>query len=236
MPKTDLELLTKKIYKYCVKITCNKWDAEDLSQDVLIKVFKTVENNPEKVISNAFLYRIALNTWKDECKKNKNQVSMVDEGLLERGEQDPQLVTHELLEVLAHRLSPRAMVIILLMDVFGFTAKETAELMLATEGSVQVTIGRVRKRLKMLAQQMAADPMMIETSKVNDRYDGVAQLNFSSLVNAFKKRDPKAICRSYLGLAKQKISIRQIQIVNGKLFFSFTDMDGNKFQVSSEFQ
>jgi RNA polymerase sigma factor (sigma-70 family) len=210
MPKIDLELFDKKIYKYCMKITLNKWDAEDLSQDVLIKVLKTVESSPTKVISNAYLYRAALNTRNDKCKKNKDHASMLDESLIDRGEQDGDLVTHELLEVLAHRLSPRAMVIILLMDVFDFTAKETAELILATEGSVQVTIGRVRKRLKILAQQMSLDPMMIESLHVNYHKDGEDQLNFTSLVNAFKNRDPKAICRSYLGLMKQKVSIRHI--------------------------
>jgi RNA polymerase sigma-70 factor (ECF subfamily) len=37
------------------------------------------------------------------------------------------LLTRELLELLAERLPPRMAVILLLMDVFDFTAKETAE-------------------------------------------------------------------------------------------------------------
>jgi RNA polymerase sigma factor (sigma-70 family) len=233
MPNIDLEQLKKQIYRYCVKITSNKWDAEDLSQDVLIKVLMITERNPGIVLSNAYLYRIAINTWKDKCKKNKNQANRMHENLSDRGEEDGQLVTRELLEVLAHRLSPRAMVIILLIDVFEFTAKETAELLMATEGAVQVTVGRVRKRLKALAKQLSLDPMMSEAPNVNDHMDGEVQSHFNSIVDAFKKRDPKAICRSYLGLMKQKISIRHIQMINGKLLFSFTDMDGNSFQASS---
>jgi RNA polymerase sigma factor (sigma-70 family) len=225
-----MERLKNQIYKYCVKITLKKWDAEDLSQDVWLKVLKIYESNPAIVMSNAYLYRIALNTWIDKCKKDSKV--MVDESMLERGEQDQQLVTHELLEELADRLSPRAMVIILLMDVFDFTAKETADFIGATEGSVQVAIGRARKRLNRLAHQIAVDPLMI---KKPNRYnkEGNTDFNISTLADAIRKRDPKAICRTYFGLSKQNIRIRQIHKVSGKLLFTFTDLDGNRFQISS---
>jgi RNA polymerase sigma factor (sigma-70 family) len=223
----DLQQIKQQIYRYCLKITTNKWEAEDLTQDVLFKVHKAMGVNPDREISNAYLYRIALNTWKDKQKKHNLQVVPLDESHLNHSKTDMQLFTRELLETLAHRLSPRALIILLLMDVFDFTAKETAELISSTEGTVQVTLGRARIRLKKLAQ--GADSNNLESKQL----DHIAQLDFNSLVEAFRVRDPKAICRSYIGLVRQHITISRLRIINGNLTFYFEDPDGNRFMVTA---
>jgi RNA polymerase sigma-70 factor (ECF subfamily) len=66
----------------------------------------------------------------------------------------------ELLELLAERLPPRMVVIILLMDVFDFTAKETAELISSKETTVQVTLGRARTRLRRMANRFSVEEQL----------------------------------------------------------------------------
>jgi len=119
------------------------------------------------------------------------------------------------------------MVILLLRDVFDFTAKETAELLSSTEGNVQVTLGRARQRLKKLKNQMDSGDSASNKSSIP------IQLDFESLVEAFRNRDPKAICQSYLSLAKQHMTISKLRYINGKLTFYFEDPDGNRFMVTS---
>lgn len=223
----DLQQLKQKVYRYCLKITSNSWEAEDLTQDVLLKVFKLMQSHPSKEVSNVYLYRIAINTWKDKLKKHKLPSEPLDINHINHSTTDTQLSTRELLEELAHRLSPRAMVILLLMDVFDFTAKETAELISSKEGTVQVTLGRARLRLKKLAHQIDSEGL------VSNKQNFPIQLNFESLIEAFRNSDPKAICKSYLGLVKQHITISKLRYIDGKLTFYFEDPDGNRFMVTA---
>lgn len=225
----DFNQLKQKIYRYSLKITSNSWDAEDLTQEVLLKVYRAMETLPSRIITNAYLYRIASNTWKDKLKRDKSYSRMSDAAMLESAAEDDALSTRELLEVLSHRLSPRAMVILLLMDVFDFTARETAEFLSSAEGTIQVTLGRARSRLRKLANLSVMDEKP-PVKKVQGTES--TQLDFNTLVAAFKRRDPKAICSAYIGLIKQQVKISKLISLNGKFSFYLEDPDGNRFMIT----
>jgi DNA-directed RNA polymerase specialized sigma24 family protein len=106
----DFQQIKQRIYRYSLKITSNRWEAEDLTQDVLLKVYKAMEAKPSREVSNVYLYRIALTTWKDKRKKREPTMVSFDGSHIAHSNTDMQLSTRELLEVLAHRLSPRASV------------------------------------------------------------------------------------------------------------------------------
>ncbi|MBW7453217.1 RNA polymerase sigma factor [Paenibacillus sepulcri] len=224
----DLTQIKQKINRYCLKITQNQWEAEDLSQEVLIKIFHAVEAVPPRTVTNAYLYRIANNAWKDKMKMDRHRVQTTDAALIDTAVHDGELSTRELLEALADRISPRAMVILLLMDVFDFTAKETAEFLSSTEGTIQVTLGRVRTKLKKLALLAEMDMK----PGAHDRNSHAGLLDLDSLVEAFKRRDPEAICKSYLGLVRQRVRISKLSWIEGKLAFYIEDSDGNRFLVT----
>ncbi|KRF10180.1 RNA polymerase subunit sigma-24 [Paenibacillus sp. Soil766] len=225
--------MEQTIYRYCLHITHNQWDAEDLSQEVLFKVYKVVKSDPSRAISKAYLYRIALNAWKDKIKMDKRRIQTTDTDFNDSSFHDGELLTRELLEALAHRLSPRALVIMLFIDVFDFTSKETAEFLSQAEGTVQVTLGRARLRLKKLSRRIevaSTDPFEREVPK-----SYASQMDLDSLVKAFKQRDLNAICRCYLELAKIRVKISNIQLVNGRIAFYLEDPDGNQFMVTEKF-
>jgi RNA polymerase sigma factor (sigma-70 family) len=224
--------MVQTINRYCLRITHNQWDAEDLSQEVLYKVYKVINSDPSRTISKAFLYRIASNTWKDKMKMDKRRIQTTDSGFNDASFHDGELSTRELLEVLAHRLSPRDLVILLLMDVFDFTAKETAEYLSQAEGAVQVALGRARLRLKKLVRRreaIGADPFEREAPEFY-----ASQMNLDNLVEAFKQRDQIAIYRCYLELVKLRVKISNIRLVNGRLAFYLEDPDGNQFMVAEK--
>lgn len=193
MQHLDLEVIKRKVLKYSLTISGSTWDAEDLSQDVLIKVMHALKTNLNRELSNAYLYRITRTTWLDTCKQDKVRPQPLDT-LPDHPSEDDELSTRELLELLAHRLSPRAMVILSLMDVFHFTAKETAYFFSSAESAVQVALGRARARLKRLSRENAMEPS--GRRAVADRSDAENGLNWDALVEAFRKRDSAAICRS----------------------------------------
>ncbi|MGG3282045.1 RNA polymerase sigma factor [Paenibacillus solani] len=140
MPEYTLDVsgLRTRLHKYCLHVARDPWEAEDLLQETMIKVMRAVETEPERPLSSAYLYRIASNAWKDRWKRDKFNRSVSEDVLRDRSGEDGGLSTRELLETLADRLSSRAMVILLLMDVFDFTARETAEFLSMSEGTAQV--------------------------------------------------------------------------------------------------
>ncbi|MBD3917231.1 RNA polymerase sigma factor [Paenibacillus sp. PR3] len=228
----DYERLKQQAYRYCLNITADRWETEDLAQEVLLRIVRACESNRSRTISNAYIYRIASNAWKDKLKSDKRHLHVSDEALASHAAADDSLTARELLETLAHRLSPRAMVIVLLMDVFAFTARETAEFLRSAEGTIQVTLGRARVRLKKLAQLAAAGQEPISRPEDLCGPDHHGHFDLDKLVDAFKRRDAKAICTAYLALVKQKIIISKLMTVNGRLAFYMEDPDGNRFMIT----
>lgn len=172
------------IYRYSLHLTRNRWDAEDLAQDALIKVLNAVGKDPERPITNAFLYRIVKNTWLDINKKRRLPTVAFDPSH-EPSASDNLLTTRELLELVAERLPPKMAVILLLMDVFDFTAKETAEFVQMKEKTVQVTLGRARLKLKEWARSPVEQPLAVSR---NQSLNANKAMDFEALVEAFNKR------------------------------------------------
>ena len=63
----------KKVYNTVLRIIRDKEAAKDISQEVFIKVYKSLKNFNEKSKFSTWLYRIAVNTSIDELRKNKNR-------------------------------------------------------------------------------------------------------------------------------------------------------------------
>ncbi|MGG4340288.1 RNA polymerase sigma factor [Paenibacillus lautus] len=232
MPEYTLDLpgLQTRLHRYCLHVTRDPWEAEDLLQETMIKVMRTIETEPERALSNAYLYRIASNAWKDRVKRDKSNLNVSEDVLQDKPGEDGGLSTRELLETLADRLSSRAMVILLLMDVFDFTARETADFLSMSEGTVQVSLGRARTRLKKLHQLQHAG---IEPKPQERTREGTAAgLDMDALVDAFRRRDPKAICASYLQLTKLRFRISELRRVRGILAFYMEDPDGNVWLIT----
>ncbi|WP_116189876.1 RNA polymerase sigma factor [Paenibacillus taihuensis] len=217
------------MYRYSLRMTHDPWEAEDLTQDALLKLHLAIEADPERPISKAYLFRIVSNASKDKRKRSKGQAARLDVATPEIAAPDEELETRELLEVLAHRLSPRSMVILLLRDVFDFTARETAAFLSSTEDAVQVALSRARHRLRKLAKQSKAEETPKEAQGQAERWE---PYDFDKLVDAFRRRDPKSICRAYAGLARQRVRLSKLFWANGKLAFYITDPDGNGFMVT----
>lgn len=193
----------------------------------MIKLFEAVKRNPERSITKAFLYRIAKNAWIDSKRTQKIRTVPFDCSY-EGAELDPLLSSRELLEQVGERLSPKMAVIILLMDVFDFTARETAEYVGMREGAVQVTLGRARVKLKQLAQESFEGKSSKSPKARNE-----TNVDLDALVDAFHRRDPSDIYRAYIGLTQENIYLTAIKTLNAQLHFTFRDIDGNYFSIIS---
>ena len=65
-----------------LKIIDNREDAEDITQEVFIKVFKSLEQYKEEAEFSTWLYRIAYNTTLSELRKRKIFFTSIEDGYL----------------------------------------------------------------------------------------------------------------------------------------------------------
>lgn len=197
-----LEPLRPGLHRYCLRLTGNVWDAEDLVQDALLRGFGALgrgdlHGDTSRVANpRAYLLRIASNLWIDARR---------------RAARDPSLVAHaevvaeadagaarEAAEALFERAAPQQRAAIVLKDVFDFTLEEIAELLSTSVGAVKSALHRGRERLK--------EPPMRKSSFAR----GPSRALVDRFVDAFNARDVERVT----GVLLETVSI-EVQGVGG---------------------
>ncbi|MFD1954558.1 sigma-70 family RNA polymerase sigma factor [Paenibacillus thailandensis] len=218
---------------YCHSLAGNDWDAEDLMQDVLIKALHAIRRFPERPVSRSFLYRIAKNAWIDRCRAERKRCgdTAFDEDYHPSARFTVnEWLARELLEQLAESLNPRQMVLVILIDAFAFSAAEAAELLGMTEGAVKEGLKRARRRLHSLVSGSGRDNARERRSKGHSGADLTADL-FETFVAGFRSGDAAMICRAYLSLAAQGVTIEKVSREPGRYSFTLRDPDGHLLEL-----
>ena len=139
------------LHAYCVRLTGNVWDGEDLVQDTLARVFSllgktdTTLENPK-----AYLIRTAANLWIDRMRRSaREQAALV----LEQAE-PTSAPPHEAADgrtaatTLFQRLHPQERAAIVMKDVLDLSLEETAAMLHTSVGAVKSALVRARGRLE----------------------------------------------------------------------------------------
>ncbi len=81
----DLESTMRSLYKYCLSLTKSSWQAEDLVQETLMKVYMVRNSEPERVLTNSFLYTTAKNLLIDEKRRSRDTLLFEEDFFWEDG-------------------------------------------------------------------------------------------------------------------------------------------------------
>ncbi|MEK3735328.1 sigma-70 family RNA polymerase sigma factor [Paenibacillus sp. FSL M8-0334] len=148
-----IEPYRSDLWRFCLSLTKSPWDAEDLVQETLIKALAILGQVWQPLNPRSYLFRIATNTWLNQQRK-RNKETLMDnaEELMQDTMPMSGMEVQESIEMLAGSLTPKQTVIVLVMDVFDFTAREAAELLTMSEGAVKSALHRARARLRKLRQ------------------------------------------------------------------------------------
>jgi RNA polymerase sigma factor (sigma-70 family) len=170
------------LWRYCLRLTGNAWDAEDLVQETLIKAFGRLRHYWQPLDAKSYLFRIATNAWIDLQRKGRLPTSDLDEvGEPASAEVDPG-ERWAAMEALVAALPPRQRVVLLLIDVFDFTAGEVAAMIGSTEGAVKAALHRARTLLRQQGAAAAPRNPKPAPSPLVQRF-----------MDAFDRRDPDGI-------------------------------------------
>ena len=153
--RQDLLPLKDKIFRLGLRITLNAQEAEDLTQDTLIRVWNKRTELEQVANLEAFCLAICRNLALDRMARKENEnLSLETENAdafdnsrtpEEQLEYDDKLQRiHRLFEALPERLRTALQ----LRDIEGLTYQEAAEAMKISEDLFKVTLHRARKAIK----------------------------------------------------------------------------------------
>lgn len=157
-----VSLYEKKVYNYCYRMTNNKEDAEDLTQEVFIKVYKSLGLFKGNSQFSTWIYRIAHNICIDKYRKNKAVVISIspdrekedDRGLeLPSADLSPEekIIAKERQQILQkciNELKPEYRSVIILRDLQHYSYEEISDILKLPLGTVKSHISRARSALR----------------------------------------------------------------------------------------
>ncbi|GAA0368559.1 RNA polymerase sigma factor [Bacillus horti] len=188
------------LWKYCRSLTRSPWDAEDLVQETLLKAFASLGQIWQPIHHKSYLFRIATNTWINQWRRKKLiKYTEYEEHYEEVRSAEPfaEYDVYESIELLVTKLPPKQAATILLVDVFSFTAKETAEMLATTEGAVKALLHRARNNLRLAhSKEMEGDSKQAVNKKVKT-YPMPDKNVIDALIDTFHKRDPDAMAKLF---------------------------------------
>ncbi len=156
----------KKIFNIVYRIVGDYNDAEDISQEIFIKVFRSINNFKERSSFYTWLYRIAVNECMDILKKKKKTAAYsIDTPIQTEDDQIPREIKdygespeekverkelRNYIESALNSVTYEHRTMIVLRDIQGLSYEEIAEIVKCPAGTVKSRINRARKALKEL--------------------------------------------------------------------------------------
>jgi RNA polymerase sigma-70 factor (ECF subfamily) len=162
-----LRVYTRKIYNLCYRFTGRTHEAEDLTQEVFIKIYQTLRSYDAGQGSfSTWLHRVARNHLVDHYRRTKKDrmTSSIEDDLATL-EEKPSLgvepTSHlearerqELLQQALDRLSPDLREAVVLRDLHDLDYLEIAQVLGVPQGTVKSRINRGRLELARVLKRM----------------------------------------------------------------------------------
>lgn len=157
------------IYNIALRMATNQDDAEDMTQEIMIKIFRSLGSFKGNSKFSTWIYRVAVNTCLDELKKKKNkkhlsldaEISGADgENQIEIKDDSPspeklaeQNELRDMVAAAVKLLSDEHRAVIVLRDIRGMSYSEIAGILGCSDGTVKSRISRARAQLKMILEK-----------------------------------------------------------------------------------
>ncbi len=164
-----IEAHFKKIYNIAYRIAGNPDDASDMTQEVMIKLFRNINSFGGNSKFSTWVYRVATNTCLDELKKLRRHSAYSINSEINTGEGEflyevedtsptPDLEVErgelsDMVEKAITALNPEHRAIITLRDIQEFSYEEIANILNISEGTVKSRISRARMQLKKILER-----------------------------------------------------------------------------------
>jgi len=154
----------KMIFTIVLKIVENREDAEDIMQEIFVKVFKSLDRFKEESEFSTWLYRIAYNTTISELRKRKiSFVSIHDhsDALNETYGDEEELELKDIklryLDAALKKLPPDEIFLVTLYYYKEQSIEAISKISNLSAANVKVKLHRIRKKLAMEINRLLQD-------------------------------------------------------------------------------
>jgi len=143
----------KMVYTIVGKIVSTSTDAEDITQEVFIKIFQSLHKFREESEFATWLYRIAYNTTISELRKRKYKFTAYEDNFVNIPDEDIsdsiyEINTHQKLNYLDQvlkMLSPADALLITMFYLNDHSIQEISEITGYSSTNIKVKLHRIRK-------------------------------------------------------------------------------------------
>lgn len=160
--RDDVLPLKNKIFRLALRVTLNRAEAEDIVQDVLIRVWNRRDELGDVESIEAYSLTICRNLALDRAEKKENSniaLEEVPQPLSGDALPDQQLIQRERLQMverLFNTLPPPQRMVMQLRDVERKSYKEIAEITGQSEEQVKVNLFRARRSIRLQIEKIEA--------------------------------------------------------------------------------
>lgn len=163
-----IEPLRPDLFRFCLRLTGNPFDAEDLVHDGMLRAFGTLGLGGEQIRQpRSFLFRVLTNLWIDELRRARPELRGAEASDLPAPEMSDPGELRDAVELAFEQLTPRERAAVVLKEGFDLGHAEIAEVLSTSEGAVKVALHRGRRRLAGEATESARRPRV--SSQLLDR-------------------------------------------------------------------
>jgi len=152
------------VFTIVLKIVENREDAEDITQEIFIKVFKSIRQFREDSEFSTWLYRIAYNTTLSELRKRKlfltsidDDFSVINESFTNDDEEDETEIKLQYLDKAMKKLPPDEIFLLTLHYMDGQSVENISRISNLTVSNVKVKLHRIRKKLAIEINKLIQD-------------------------------------------------------------------------------
>ena len=143
------------VYRFLICFSGNQSDAEDMTQEVFIRILKNLPTLDKKDKIKTWIFSIAKHVAVDHYRKKKIISFFTDGFLLQLVSKDKgpnEIIEQEETKKIIHsaisKLKPNYRAVIILRGINEFSIKETSEILQCSEAKVKVNYHRALKELK----------------------------------------------------------------------------------------
>ncbi|MFJ5621512.1 RNA polymerase sigma factor [Peribacillus loiseleuriae] len=143
------------VYKFLICYSGNQNDAEDLTQEVFIRVLNNLSNLSRVTYLKPWIFSIAKHVAVDHYRK-KRFITIFSEGFFKQivsaNKEPDELIEQNEMKRCVHaaisKLKPKFRAVVILRGINEFSTKETSEILQCSESKVKVDYHRALKELK----------------------------------------------------------------------------------------
>lgn len=159
--KIIIDRYKNKVASVVKSILSDVPEAEDIGQEVFIKLFKNLKNFRKEAKLETYIIRIAINLCYNELKKRERKWSLFSHKTSDQEKANSSIYSSEnetdkkeLVKLALSKLKHKDRTIINLRLIQQYTSKETAEILEIPIGTVLSRLARAQEKLKTIITQL----------------------------------------------------------------------------------